>query len=709
MLYKSIKEELKHREIALYVHQIEGVHKSWNENNARMEGLKKEELELSAVVSRHDASLEQDRLQLRRLEERLEELHRQMLAYSEEFEKCEGQGEVLKERRRYLADSREQLAQALETAAARQAELAAEEEQARAKAGALEAELIDLRSRMGSEENRLRGVAGGTSLEAGESLKGELLEVLGTMAQLRNEIRYAEQQREALQRRKERLGGEEGKWQEQSGRLQTRRSELIEALAASSAELERIRSKYIEESQRTQQLQKRQEEASAALRTWEQRKEALVSRRDTMKEMQDALDGFMHGVREVLKAARRSSGGLSGVHGAVAELVRVPQRIEVAVETALGGAMQHVVMEDERSARAAISFLKQRQLGRATFLPLDVIKSRSVPEQEKRQVAAMEGYVGIAAELVTSEPRYQAIVGNLLGNVLLAENLEAANRIAARCGYRFRVVTLEGDVVNAGGSMTGGSLQKKGASLLGRQRQIEQLDEESAELQRQLARVRAELDDLRKEGSIAAQNRDELREQAERLKLQEQQQRAELQHAESELAGLQEQGRYSPLTARASRRRSGSSSRRPPMRPSAWTSSASARPGCRRRSASPRSGARRASRRRRSCRCSSPTLRSTSPRRTRSGSRCRIRCRDSARRAPAPVPRRRRWRRSSGSAAPSRRSWRRRRSRRSRSSTGCACASRRRPSRPSSPAPRARTRAASSSRWKARRASSAAA
>ncbi|MGN7453852.1 chromosome segregation protein SMC [Paenibacillus pasadenensis] len=542
LLYKSLKEELKHREIALYVHQIEGVHKSWNENNARMEGLKKEELELSAVVSRHDASLEQDRLQLRRLEERLEELHGQMLAYSEEFEKCEGQGEVLKERRRYLADSREQLAQALETAAARQAELAAEEEQARAKAGALEAELIDLRSRMGSEENRLRGVAGGTSMEAGESLKGELLEVLGTMAQLRNEIRYAEQQREALQRRKERLGGEEGKWQEQSGRLQSRRSELIEALAASSAELERIRSKYIEESQRTQQLQKRQEEASAALRTWEQRKEALVSRRDTMKEMQDALDGFMHGVREVLKAARRSSGGLSGVHGAVAELVRVPQRIEVAVETALGGAMQHVVMEDERSARAAISFLKQRQLGRATFLPLDVIKSRSVPEQEKRQVAAMEGYVGIAAELVTSEPRYLAIVGNLLGNVLLAENLEAANRIAARCGYRFRVVTLEGDVVNAGGSMTGGSLQKKGASLLGRQRQIEQLDHESAELQRQLARVRAELDDLRKEGSIAAQNRDELREQSERLKLQEQQQRAELQHAESELAGLQEQG-----------------------------------------------------------------------------------------------------------------------------------------------------------------------
>ncbi|WP_223299263.1 hypothetical protein [Paenibacillus darwinianus] len=93
----------------------------------------------------------------------------------------------------------------------------------------------------------------------------------------------------------------------------------------------------------------------------------------------------MQGVREVLKASRKGAGagGLSGVHGAVAELIRVPEHLEIAVETALGGALQHVVMEDERSARQGIAFLKQRQLGRATFLPLDVMKGRSVPESEK--------------------------------------------------------------------------------------------------------------------------------------------------------------------------------------------------------------------------------------------------------------------------------------------------------------------------------------
>ena len=199
--FKTLKEELKHNEIALYVHQIEGVHGSWNENNAKLEALKKEELELSTVVSKHDALLEKDRQQLRELEAQLETLHADMLGYSEEYEKCEGYGEVLKERRRNLENSRNQLEESLAQLRERHAQLAAEEEEIRGKASALEAELIDLRSRMQSEESRLAGVAGGSLAEAGESLKGELLDVLSTMAQLRNEIRYSEQQRGSAEAR----------------------------------------------------------------------------------------------------------------------------------------------------------------------------------------------------------------------------------------------------------------------------------------------------------------------------------------------------------------------------------------------------------------------------------------------------------------------------------------------------------------------------
>ncbi|MFX3635525.1 MAG: chromosome segregation protein SMC [Candidatus Pristimantibacillus sp.] len=539
--YKQLREQLKTQEISMYVHNIENVHGSWSEANTRLDRLKKEQLEVSTVVSKHDAHLEKDRQVLRELEDALDTLHEAMLQYSEEYEKCEGYGEVLKERKRNLEQNKQQLEESSIAQDERIAALTKEEAEFRSRAAALELRLADLKVKLAEEEDNLIGVAGGTAVDAEETLKGELLEVLSNMAQLRNEIRYAGQQHEAVQRRMERLSDEEAKWSEQHQKLAARKAELQKQLEAILKMIDSTRNKYIDEAEKTKEIGQYVEDATAAIRKWEQKLESQISRRDTMKEMQDALDGFMQGVREVLKASRRSSGGISGVHGAVAELVRVPERIETAVETALGGSLQHIVMEDEKSARIAIAFLKQRQLGRATFLPLDVIRGRHVQDHDKRLASEVEGFIGVAAELVSSDAKYEAIVNSLLGNVLLAETLEQANRIASKCQYRYRVVTLEGDVVNAGGSMTGGSLQKKGASLLGRQRQIETLDKEIKEAQVTITQLRDKLSDLRKELSIRSQKMEELRATSEQSRIEEQQIRAELQQLQNEAKHLGEQ------------------------------------------------------------------------------------------------------------------------------------------------------------------------
>lgn len=543
--FKALKETLKTKEISMYVHNIETVHQAWSQATDKLEKLQEEQLQLSTVVSKHDAHLEQDRLQLREIEQELDELHASMLQISEDAEKCEGYGEVLKERGRNLEQNKRQLEESITAQDERIVALAKEEAEYRSRAAALELELAELRAKLAAEEANLIGVAGGAVVDAEEKLKSELLDVLSSMAQHRNEIRYATQQRETLQRRMERLSEDESKWAEQKTRLDERRSGLEQSLADTLESLGTIRNRMLEQSEATKGLTVQLDEVMTAIRKWEQRLDSHISRRDTMKEMQDALDGFMQGVKEVLKSARRGSGAIEGVHGAVAELIRVPQRIEVAVETALGGALQHVVMEDERTARAAIAFLKQRQLGRATFLPLDVIRGRMVPEHDKRTAASVEGFVGVAADLVGCDDRYQAIVNNLLGNVLLAETLEQANRIASKCQYRYRVVTLEGDVVNAGGSMTGGSLQKKGASLLGRGRQIEALDQEIKDANATVAELKNRLSDLRKENSIRSQDMEELREKAEQTRIQEQGIRAELQQLGSEAKLLSEQSAVS--------------------------------------------------------------------------------------------------------------------------------------------------------------------
>jgi len=539
--FKTLKEQLKSKEISLYVHQIETLHNAWSESTAKLEALNQEQLKLSAVVSKHDAVLESDRLQLREVEKELDELHQAMLQISEDVEKCEGYSEVIKERMRHNEETRLSVEQAIAVTDERIMSLSKEEVAVRGKAAELEERLASLRMTLQAEEERMQGVASGSAQDAEERLKGELLDILSSMAQLRNEIRYSEQQQEALQRRMERIGEDEAKWLQQQRTLEAKKFELEQVIAELGKEHDKLRTKMLEEADEARKLNQAIEQATTQLRRYEQKLDSDMSRRDTMKEMQDAMDGFMHGVKEILKASRRQQSAITGVHGAVAELIVVPERIETAVETALGGALQHIVMEDERTARTAISYLKQRQLGRATFLPLDVIRGRRLGEMDKRIITELDGFVGVAAELVHTEERYKEIVFNLLGNVLLAENLEQANRIAARCQYRYRVVTLEGDVVNAGGSMTGGSLQKRGASLLGRHRQIEQLDEAIAAVKRQIEQERLKLVDLRKEMSIRSQNSEQARERLEQKRLEEQSLKGDLQQLQQEMKFLSEQ------------------------------------------------------------------------------------------------------------------------------------------------------------------------
>jgi chromosome segregation protein len=523
--YKAIKEDLKNKEIALYVHQIEGVHTSWSQTNERLAVLRDEQLEYSTFVSKHDAILEEERQALVRWEEWLENLQDELLRCSEETEKSEGYVELLNERRGHLERTREGLQQSLASAEERFELAAVEETELKNKRIEIEAELSARTAELNKEEEKL-ALADGDS-EAEERLKAELFDTLNAMAQARNDIRYGDGQREVLERRVSRITEEEAKWREQMDALNLKRERLDQRLEAVTLALTDVRDRYVAEGLRSSELQGKLEEAQAAVRRFEQKREALVSRRDTIKELQNDYDGFQHGVREVLKASKR--GNLHGVHGAVAELVSVPAHLEVAIETALGGALQHIVMEDEKSSRTAITYLKQRQSGRATFLPLDVIRARSLPDGDRRMLEQAEGFIGVASELVGSEPKYAAIVSSMLGNVLIAETLEQANRIASKLQYRFRVVTRDGDIVNAGGSMTGGSLQKKSSSLLGRQRQLEELEREIKEAETARERSKAEVDDLKKELAQVAQNIEQLRNQGEQERLNEQQATGERQ------------------------------------------------------------------------------------------------------------------------------------------------------------------------------------
>ena len=190
------------------------------------------------------------------------------------------------------------------------------------------------------------------------------------------------------------------------------------------------------------------------------------------------FEGFYHSVKVVMKEAKK--GSIGGICGPVTTLIKVPAEYNIAMEVALGAKMQHIVVNTDSDAKRAIELLKKLDAGRATFLPISTIKARPLDEQGLEDCY---GYIGVASELCSTDKKYQTILDNLLGRIVVAEDLSAASAIAKRYGYRFMVVTLDGQVINAGGSFTGGS-RAKNSGLLSRESEIDQLNKEAQALQK---------------------------------------------------------------------------------------------------------------------------------------------------------------------------------------------------------------------------------
>ena len=188
-----------------------------------------------------------------------------------------------------------------------------------------------------------------------------------------------------------------------------------------------------------------------------------------LDDLEKNMEGYQGSVRSVMKESKR--GALRGVHGPLSQLITVKDKYSVAVETALGIAIQNVVVDNENDAKRAIAFLKETRGGRATFLPLSAIKARSL---EEKGLDDCYGFVNIASNLVSADKKYADIIENLLGKTVVCEDMDSAIAIAKKYKNRFKLVTLDGQVINAGGSMTGGS-KAQGVGMLSRSNEIEKL------------------------------------------------------------------------------------------------------------------------------------------------------------------------------------------------------------------------------------------
>lgn len=546
--FLQLKQQFVDLDIGVNVKEILSFKEQWEETNHKIEHLQQELGEVTANIQEQETTLETLRTKRAQLDQAIDQKQALLLQTTEAYEQAEGQRNVLAERskntEKTTADYQAQLATIRtkqEQVEKRIIEINKQLKEKEQVAEELRAQLVTLTKEMQffnkSAKERL------------EELRSEYVEVMQEQANQGNDLKHLERQYQQEASKNQQVMSKYEQLTAKQAEFQTKMAQVTEQLEQKSQQLVAYREQFT-------QTQKNYLAAKDTLTTTEKQMYDAMgilqqgkARLKSLKELQENYAGFYQGVRAILKAKEE----LSGILGAVAEILQVPENLTLAIETALGSAMQHVVVADEKSARAAITHLKQKRLGRATFLPLSTIKPRHLPNNIIESLRNSSGFVGVASELVQFDAKFEPIAKSLLGNTILAKDLKAANELARQVHYQYRIVSLEGDVMNPGGSMTGGAGKKGREGQLFHQNneiqtlevQVEQMTSDLKErekhvqsLKNQVLEIETALEKVRAQGEQARSEEQSLQSQLERYQMEAKQIERELQAFEYEAQEL---------------------------------------------------------------------------------------------------------------------------------------------------------------------------
>ncbi|MCM3512703.1 chromosome segregation protein SMC [Carnobacterium inhibens] len=516
--YLLYKEQLTEMDIALTVVEIERLKLKWDESKTGISSFDNQLIEKKQQLAECEDQLKIKRKQKAGLTETIEEVQEQLVQAIQLFEQTEGQKNVLSERNKYTTENLQQLETSKEQLNQKIVQLEQQlntineflatknqkENQVKAELSAVEKEILSL---------------SGNSKETIEILRDEYVDLMQKQTSLRNEQSYLERSSYQMAQRNLKSNASvidlEKNIKDITEKIELISHELKDAQQEIAQKLLQYQETQAHIQSKRQELEANETRMYDALKVVQQAK----AKKESLKELNEDYAGFYQGVREILKQKQQ----VGGIIGAVAELIEVPKQAELAIDIALGAASQNIIVQDEQSGRKGIQYLKQKRLGRATFLPLTTIKARHLPSVIEQKARNCEGYLGIASQLVTYPTTVAHIIQNLLGTTIVAQDLASANRIAREIQFKYRVVTLEGDVMNAGGSMTGGA-SKSGnqGSLFGRKNELTNLTKQITQMEETLTKKEIEVRTLKQDIKKEEISLNELREHGERQRLREQ-------------------------------------------------------------------------------------------------------------------------------------------------------------------------------------------
>ena len=356
----------------------------------------------------------------------------------------------------------------------------------------LQANLREIDRKLADEQKRMDNIQSSIEecTQAVEDGKNEIIEILNSRANTKGKAQRFDAMKEQLDIRKagisQRILSLKTQEEEQQSAIDQAQKEydtITKAIQETREEGSRLTKEIhaIQETLKQQNTQLEKEQTSY-------HREA--SRLESLRNITERYDGYGNSIRRVMEQKNH----VPGIRGVVADIIHVEKNYEIAIETALGGSIQNIVTDNEQTAKQMIEFLKKNRYGRATFLPLNSISSRG--EFNQRGALNEPGAIGLASGLVTAEKEYDGLIGYLLGRVLVVDHIDHAIAIARKYRHSIRMVTLEGESLSPGGSMTGGAF-KNNSNLLGRRREIEELEKKVKELAAGYNEIRQSMEDNR--------------------------------------------------------------------------------------------------------------------------------------------------------------------------------------------------------------------
>ena len=491
--YLELAERLKDLEINIFLIRHDKVKERIAALDKTIEGLRD-------VLSHHEARLNENTAEREQLEEAIAILEEELATARQEHL-------TATDNLHDMQTAREHTAHQIDSIQENLARIAGEKEEALGKRAELQA-LFD----QGEQDTKQSGEAltqAETELNAEQKkldvylddaqqkeavLDRHKADILAAMNRLSDAKNQQARQQAICAQMKERLAEIEQAVQE-GGEKQTALTAALRAAEKQAAEVQEglnaLKDDAVQSEANLRALTLETQETAEKAQNLNAKYQGDVSRLRLLDEMSREMEGYNQSVRKALAYAQ----GDSSVRGVVARLMQVPKELETAIDMVLGGALQNIVTEDEEAAKRIIDYLRNNRLGRATFLPMTSVKSR-VLNAEERRLLSMPGCLGVASELISYSPEYRGIMENLLGRTVIAKDLDSGIPIMRAGRHAFRLVTLTGDVMHSGGSMTGGTAQKSSVSLLGREREMKELRQTIEQDKQELLSLRDSLNGM---------------------------------------------------------------------------------------------------------------------------------------------------------------------------------------------------------------------